>query len=145
MQPLRGEIIDGTQRFKKNRPLDPGRAARLSGFRSTWEDSGSGPFAPTMPIGPQKTGCDRPPDSTARNEFRNLTQGRPQPSPPNVAGVARERRVLLIDDDPDLADLYLMQLRRDGIPLEHTRTGTHPGRSQIAGHRWPGLDPALGR
>ena len=30
MQPLRGEIIDGTQRFKKNRPLDPGRAARLS-------------------------------------------------------------------------------------------------------------------
>src|SRR6266487_1191037 len=76
-----------------------------------------------MHIAPQKTGCDRPPDSTARNEFRNLTQGRPQPSPPNVAGVARERRVLLIDDDPDLADLYLMQLRRDGIPLEHTRTG----------------------
>ena len=30
MQPLRGEIIDGTQRFKKNRPLNPGRAARLS-------------------------------------------------------------------------------------------------------------------
>jgi CheY-like chemotaxis protein len=29
----------------------------------------------------------------------------------------------LIDDDPDFADLYLMQLRRDGIPLEHTRTG----------------------
>jgi CheY-like chemotaxis protein len=29
----------------------------------------------------------------------------------------------LIDDDPDLADLYLMQLRRDGIPLEHRRTG----------------------
>jgi len=26
--------------------------------------------------------------------------------------VARERRVLLIDDDADLADLYLMQLRR---------------------------------
>ena len=37
--------------------------------------------------------------------------------------MARERRVLLIDDDPDLADLYLLQLRRDGIPLEHTRTG----------------------
>jgi len=30
VQPLRGEIIDGTQRFKKNRPLSPGRAARLS-------------------------------------------------------------------------------------------------------------------
>jgi len=29
----------------------------------------------------------------------------------------------LIDDDQDFADLYLMQLRRDGIPLEHTRTG----------------------
>lgn len=37
--------------------------------------------------------------------------------------MTRERRVLLIDDDPDLADLYAMQLRRDGIPLEHTRTG----------------------
>jgi CheY-like chemotaxis protein len=37
--------------------------------------------------------------------------------------VTRERRVLLIDDDQDLADLYLLQLRRDGIPLEHTRTG----------------------
>jgi hypothetical protein len=30
VQPLRGEIIDGTGRFKKNRPVDPGRAARLS-------------------------------------------------------------------------------------------------------------------
>src|SRR2546427_10602837 len=30
VQPLKGEIIDGTQRFKKNRPLNPGRAARLS-------------------------------------------------------------------------------------------------------------------
>jgi len=29
----------------------------------------------------------------------------------------------LIDDDPDLANLYLLHLRRDGIPLEHTRTG----------------------
>jgi CheY-like chemotaxis protein len=37
--------------------------------------------------------------------------------------VTRERRVLLIDDDQDLADLYLTQLRRDGIPLEHARTG----------------------
>ena len=30
VQPLRGEIIDGTGRFKKNRPVDPVRAARLS-------------------------------------------------------------------------------------------------------------------
>lgn len=37
--------------------------------------------------------------------------------------MARERRVLLIGDDRDLANLYLTQLRRDGIPLEHTRTG----------------------
>ena len=29
----------------------------------------------------------------------------------------------MIDDDPDLANLYLLHLRRDGIPLEHTRTG----------------------
>ena len=29
----------------------------------------------------------------------------------------------MIDDDQDLADLYLIHLRRDGIPLEHTRTG----------------------
>jgi CheY-like chemotaxis protein len=31
--------------------------------------------------------------------------------------------VLLIDDDQDLAELYLVQLRHDGIPLEHARTG----------------------
>jgi CheY-like chemotaxis protein len=37
--------------------------------------------------------------------------------------VTRERRVLLIDDDQDLAELYLLQLRHDGIPLEHARTG----------------------
>jgi CheY-like chemotaxis protein len=37
--------------------------------------------------------------------------------------VARERRVLLIEDDADVAALYLLQLRRDGIPLEHARTG----------------------
>jgi CheY-like chemotaxis protein len=37
--------------------------------------------------------------------------------------VARERRVLLIEDDADVANLYLLQLRRDGIPVEHTRTG----------------------
>jgi zinc ribbon protein len=30
VQPLAGEIIDGTQRFKRNRPLNPARAARLS-------------------------------------------------------------------------------------------------------------------
>src|SRR3977135_1435439 len=30
VQPLRGEIIDGTERLKKNRGRDPGRAARLS-------------------------------------------------------------------------------------------------------------------
>jgi len=30
VQPVRGEIIDGTQRFKNNRSLNPGRAARLS-------------------------------------------------------------------------------------------------------------------
>ncbi len=37
--------------------------------------------------------------------------------------MARERRVLLIEDDQVIADLYLEQLRRDGIPLEHVRTG----------------------
>lgn len=30
VQPVHGEIIDGTERFKKNRPVNPGRAARLS-------------------------------------------------------------------------------------------------------------------
>src|ERR1700730_11402856 len=30
VQPVQGEIIDGTDRFKKNRPINPGRAARLS-------------------------------------------------------------------------------------------------------------------
>jgi CheY-like chemotaxis protein len=37
--------------------------------------------------------------------------------------VARELRVLLIEDDPDTADLYVLQLRKDGIPLEHVRSG----------------------
>jgi len=37
--------------------------------------------------------------------------------------VARERRVLLIEDDADVAALYVLQLRRDGIPLEHAHTG----------------------
>jgi CheY-like chemotaxis protein len=40
-----------------------------------------------------------------------------------VRDVARERRVLLIEDDAALADLYLLQLRRDGVPIEHVRTG----------------------
>lgn len=30
VQRVQGDIIDGTERFKKNRPLKPGRAARLS-------------------------------------------------------------------------------------------------------------------
>ncbi|HEY4844441.1 MAG TPA: response regulator [Candidatus Dormibacteraeota bacterium] len=37
--------------------------------------------------------------------------------------MARELRVLLVEDDPDVADLYVIQLRKDGIPLEHVRTG----------------------
>ncbi len=37
--------------------------------------------------------------------------------------MARERRVLLIEDDADVAALYVLQLRRDGIPLEHARNG----------------------
>lgn len=30
VQPVTGEVIDGTKRFARNRPIDPGRAARLS-------------------------------------------------------------------------------------------------------------------
>ena len=37
--------------------------------------------------------------------------------------MARERRILLVEDDADVADLYLTQLRRDGIPVEHVTTG----------------------
>ena len=37
--------------------------------------------------------------------------------------MARERRVLLIEDDRDVASLYVLQLRRDGIPVEHARNG----------------------
>ena len=37
--------------------------------------------------------------------------------------MARERRVLLIEDDRDVASLYMLQLRRDGIPVEHARNG----------------------
>jgi CheY-like chemotaxis protein len=51
--------------------------------------------------------------------------------------VARERRVLLIEDDPDVANLYLVQLRRDGIPLEHTRTGQEA--DGFVRHRLPAL------
>lgn len=40
-----------------------------------------------------------------------------------MRGVARERRVLLVEDDAALADLYLLQLRRDGVPIEHVRAG----------------------
>ena len=37
--------------------------------------------------------------------------------------MARERRILLIEDDADVASLYVLQLRRDGIPVEHARNG----------------------
>jgi CheY-like chemotaxis protein len=37
--------------------------------------------------------------------------------------VARERRVLLVEDDAAVAELYLLQLRRDGVPVEHVRAG----------------------
>lgn len=37
--------------------------------------------------------------------------------------MARERRVLLIEDDQAIADIYVEQLRRDGIPIEHVRNG----------------------
>ncbi len=37
--------------------------------------------------------------------------------------MARERRVLLVEDDADVADLFVVQLRRDGVPIEHVRTG----------------------
>ena len=37
--------------------------------------------------------------------------------------MAWERRVLFVEDDTDVAELYLVQLRRDGIPLEHVRSG----------------------
>ncbi|HEX3629763.1 MAG TPA: response regulator [Candidatus Dormibacteraeota bacterium] len=37
--------------------------------------------------------------------------------------MARERRVLLVEDDRDIAEMYLTQLRRDGVPVEHVSTG----------------------
>lgn len=51
--------------------------------------------------------------------------------------MARERRVLLIEDDPDLASFYLTQLRRDGIPIEHTPTG--PEADRFVRNRVPAL------
>lgn len=40
------------------------------------------------------------------------------------APVAPERRVLLVEDDAATADLYLDQLRRDGVPIEHVAAGS---------------------
>jgi CheY-like chemotaxis protein len=37
--------------------------------------------------------------------------------------VARERRVLLVEDDSATAELYLDQLRQDGVPIEHVTSG----------------------
>ena len=37
--------------------------------------------------------------------------------------MAPERRVLLVEDDSATADLYLEQLRRDGVPIEHVASG----------------------
>jgi CheY-like chemotaxis protein len=37
--------------------------------------------------------------------------------------MARERRVLLVEDDTAIANVYLEQLRRDGIPMEHVASG----------------------
>ena len=36
--------------------------------------------------------------------------------------MARERRVLLVEDDHKTAEDYLEQLRRDGVPVEHVLT-----------------------
>jgi CheY-like chemotaxis protein len=37
--------------------------------------------------------------------------------------MARERRVLLVEDDPEMVAIYTGQFRRDGIPLEYARSG----------------------
>jgi CheY-like chemotaxis protein len=42
--------------------------------------------------------------------------------------MARERRVLLVEDDPHLRSIYLEQLRKDGIPLEAVATGKEADR-----------------
>ena len=31
--------------------------------------------------------------------------------------------MLLVEDDADVAEMYLLQLRRDGVPMEHVSTG----------------------
>ncbi|TMD12260.1 MAG: response regulator [Chloroflexi bacterium] len=36
--------------------------------------------------------------------------------------MARDRRVLLVEDDPATAELFLEQLRGDGVPIEHAAT-----------------------
>lgn len=51
--------------------------------------------------------------------------------------MARERRVLLIEDDADVAALYLLQLRRDGIPVELARNGAEA--DAFVRHRLPAL------
>jgi CheY-like chemotaxis protein len=51
--------------------------------------------------------------------------------------VARERRVLLVEDDADIAELYLTQLRRDGVPLEHVNTAR--AADQFVRNRVPAL------
>src|SRR4030081_3392385 len=106
---------DGTRPHRDRRP---GRDSA----RSWW----------SRPVGVLRVRCvpyRAKPDATSGlisarpRPARRLTQCRPQPCRPSVAGVARERRVLLIEDDADLADLYVTQLRRDGIPLELAQTG----------------------
>ncbi len=51
--------------------------------------------------------------------------------------MTRERRVLFVEDDAAVADLYLLQLRRDGVPVEHVRTGEEADR--FARGRTPAL------
>jgi len=51
--------------------------------------------------------------------------------------VARERRVLLVEDDAAVAELLLLQLRREGVPVEHVRGG-HEADSFVRG-RTPAL------
>ncbi|HYM49606.1 MAG TPA: response regulator [Candidatus Limnocylindrales bacterium] len=38
--------------------------------------------------------------------------------------MARERRVLLVEDDAATAEFYVEQLRHDGVPIEHVCTGS---------------------
>lgn len=58
--------------------------------------------------------------------------------------MSRERRVLLVDDDAQMAQLYLEQLRHDGIPLECVATGKEA--DEFVRKRLPSLvliDPLL--